>query len=135
MLSLPGRLGGRKDIGLGSEWHFHSDLLAGKKNPKLEKLSDECRNRSEIVAKVVGFTQNDIIPSLLYHMLTCWIKGQSHCLVSLQTAAFINFFISRHSSAPGSGAIFRAQVLTCLKIFCFLFVSSLLAWFQFVSLY
>lgn len=56
MPSLPGRLGNRKDTGLGSDQHFHSGLLAGKRPKNLEKLPDECRNRSEIVAKVAGFT-------------------------------------------------------------------------------
>lgn len=69
MPSLPGRLGNRKDTGLGSGL-FHSGLLAGKRPKKLEKLPDECRNRSEIVAKVAGFTQTNRIPSLVYHMLT-----------------------------------------------------------------
>lgn len=112
---------------------FAQWLISKEKTSKLEKLSDECRNRSQIVAKVAGFTQNNIIPSLVYQLLTCWIKRQSHCLESLQTAAFLEFFISRHSSEPGSGIIFRPQVLICLKIFWFLFGFSLLAWFQFFS--
>lgn len=53
MPSLPERLGDKKGVGLGSEWHFHSDLLAEKNLKKLEKLSDECRNKSDIVAKVL----------------------------------------------------------------------------------